>query len=52
MLMSEGRESFNLRSKRGIKNFFRRGLFGDKWARKFVLYDTVHNIRQNRQEAV
>lgn len=34
------RENFNLFKKYGIHNFFRRGIFGDKWARQFVLQDT------------
>ena len=39
-----GREAFNLRRKIGWKNFFRRGIFGDKWARKFIIHDTIKNV--------
>jgi hypothetical protein len=38
--MASVREGFDLFSKFGRKYFFRRGLFGDKWARKYVLNDT------------
>lgn len=34
------REGFNLFHKFGRKHFFRRGLFGDRWARDYVLRDT------------
>lgn len=44
MVFCEGRESFNLRKRQGRKNFFRRGFFGDRRARQFVFYDTLHNI--------
>lgn len=35
------REGFNLFHKFGRRHFFKRGLFGDKWARMFVLKDTL-----------
>lgn len=34
------REGFNLFHKYGKRNFFRRGILGDKWARRYVLRDT------------
>ena len=34
------REGFNLLHKFGRYHFFQRGLFGDKWARQYVLQDT------------
>jgi len=39
-MISAGREGFDLFHKYGRYYFFRRGIFGDKWARKFVLQDT------------
>jgi len=38
------RENFNLFSKYGRKNFFHRGLFGDRWARENVFADTFRVI--------
>jgi len=38
--MGAVREGFNLFSKFGRYYFFRRGMFGDKWARQYVLQDT------------
>ena len=38
--MEAQRENFNLLSKTGRYYFFKRGWFGDKWSRKFVLQDT------------
>jgi hypothetical protein len=34
------REGFDLFSRYGRLYFFRRGILGDRWARKFVLLDT------------
>ena len=34
------REGFNLFHKFGRQYFFRRGILGDKWARRYVLQDT------------
>ena len=34
------REGFNLFSKTGRENFFRRGILGDKLARHYVIADT------------
>lgn len=38
--MSASRECFDIFSKYGRKNFFRPGMFGDKWARHYVIKDT------------
>ena len=39
------RENFDLFSKFGRRNFFKRGIFGDKWARVHVVTDTLgHHI--------
>jgi hypothetical protein len=39
------REGFDLFNKYQRGNFFRRGIFGDKWARHYVLKDTFgHHV--------
>jgi hypothetical protein len=35
------RQTFNLLNRYGRANFFRRGVLGDEWARRFVLGDTL-----------
>ncbi len=42
--MGAKRESFNLLNKYGRGNFFRKGLFGNKWARENVIGDTFRFI--------
>jgi len=34
------RDGFNLLNKYGRRNFFSRGILGDRWARRYVLKDT------------
>ena len=38
--MPASREGFNLFNKYGFQNFFRRGVLGDKFARRLVIKDT------------
>lgn len=38
--MGCGREGFNLFHRLGRRCFFKRGILGDPWARKYVLRDT------------
>lgn len=39
------RECFDLFRITGLRNFFRRGFFGDKWGRRYVFVDTLgHHI--------
>lgn len=38
--MGASRQGYNLFTKIGRKNFFEVGIFGDKWARSYVLQDT------------
>lgn len=43
--MSASREGFDLFRKIGRHHFFGRGLLGDKWARRYVVLDTLgHHI--------
>lgn len=42
--MSACREGFNLFNKYQRANFFRRGLFGDRWARENVFGDTFRFV--------
>jgi len=39
--MGACREGFNLFHKMGRRNFFKHGIFGNKWAREYVLKDTL-----------
>jgi hypothetical protein len=39
--MGSCREGFDLFNSFGRKHFFKRGLLGDKWARHYVLKDTL-----------
>jgi hypothetical protein len=42
------RESFDLFRKICRRYFSKRGLFGDKWARKFVIKDTLGHFKKRK----